>query len=66
MSDTANDPEGILNFCRECTQGSLAAIRREARKAGILITDEQIRHLILTRRAKEEPEFDLEVYKRHL
>ena len=57
MSDTANDPEGILNFCEECTQSSLATIRREAKKAKILITDEQIRDLSLARRTQENPEF---------
>ena len=66
MSDTANNPEDIFTFCRTCTQGSLVAIRREAKKAGILITDEQIRALILARRTEKEPEFDIEVYRRHL
>ena len=67
MSDTANNPEDIFTLSPTCTQGfSLVAIRREAKKAEILITDEQIRDLILAARAKQEPEFDIEVYKRHL
>ena len=66
MSEPSNDPEHILAFCRVSKQGSLAAIHREARDAGVVISDEQIRRLILVPRAAEEPGFDLEIYKRHL
>lgn len=67
MLTQPDDSEPILAFCRSAKQGSLADIRREAKGVGVgHITDEQIKRLILVPREAENPEFDLEVYKRHL
>ena len=66
MSNPVNDSEQVLMFCRNSKGGSLVAIRHEAQEAGIHVTDEQIRRLILVPRAQEQLAFDIEVYKRHL